>query len=142
MTTSWADLPNAEYIDLLFDSVKREPEAWGALFHTSNGNYTIEMSAHDVWQSVRNEIESTDRKLYDIFLDVMSHASDVAGHGTHAFYVVTESLAAFVAYDDCAYMLDSDPSELKLLAAFGNIRATLMVPACIVLSKEKENEHC
>ena len=45
------------------------------------------------------------------------------------------------AYDDCGYMLDSDVDELKVLAALGDQKAILLLPACIVfhLIKKLEN---
>ena len=48
-----------------------------------------------------------------------------------AWYAATRyALLALCAYDDCAYMLDSDPGELAILAVFGNPGAILLLPAC------------
>ena len=46
-----------------------------------------------------------------------------------------DTLLALIAYDDCAYMLDSDPGELAILAKFGDRRAVLLLGACKVFSQ-------
>ena len=51
---------------------------------------------------------------------------------------MNDTLLALIAYDDCAYMLDSDPGELAILAAFGDPRAVLILPACEILHSCKE----
>ena len=53
--------------------------------------------------------------------------------------VARDAILALVAYDDCAYMLDSDPGELAILAAFGDPRAGLLLPACKALQSIKES---
>jgi hypothetical protein len=47
-----------------------------------------------------------------------------------AYYAARDAIVALIAYDDCAYMLDSDPGELEILAKFGNEKAILLLPAC------------
>jgi hypothetical protein len=49
-----------------------------------------------------------------------------------------QAMLALVAYDDCAYMLDSDPGELAILAKFGDPRAILLLSACKVFHSLKE----
>lgn len=39
------------------------------------------------------------------------------------------TLSCMLAFDDCSYMLYNDPDEIKVLAALGDTRATLMLPA-------------
>ena len=40
---------------------------------------------------------------------------------------IQDAVLALVAYDDCAYMLESDPGEL---AKLGDPRASLVLAAC------------
>ncbi len=49
-----------------------------------------------------------------------------------------DAIAALIAWDDCAYMLDSNPGELAIIAALGDPRAILLLPACTIFSKEKD----
>jgi hypothetical protein len=52
-------------------------------------------------------------------------------------YAAMDAIVALIAYDDCAYMLESDPGELAILAAFGDPRATMLLPACKVFHSLK-----
>ena len=42
-----------------------------------------------------------------------------------------DAILALVAYDDCAYLLDCEPDELRILGKLGDHRAILLLPACI-----------
>ena len=95
MTTAWAHLPNAKYIDLVLASIKAHPEKWVA-----------------AWDAARDAVRDA----------------------------VRDAIAALIAYDDCAYMLESEVGELKILAALGDPRAILLLPACIAFSSIKEME--
>ena len=55
-----------------------------------------------------------------------------------AWQAARDAILALIAYDDCAYMLDSEPGELAILAAFGDPRAVLILPACEILHSLKE----
>lgn len=46
---------------------------------------------------------------------------------------ICEGLICLIAFNDCAYMLQSDPGELKLLAALGDVKANMLLPSCIAL---------
>ena len=50
------------------------------------------------------------------------------------------AIIALIAYDDCAYMLESDLGELRMLAKLGDLRAILLLSAREVFNMEKENE--
>jgi hypothetical protein len=50
---------------------------------------------------------------------------------------VWDAILALIVYDDCAYILDSDPGELEILAKFGDERAILLLPACKVFAAIK-----
>ena len=50
-----------------------------------------------------------------------------------------DAIMALIAYDECAYMLDSDLGELGILVKFGDKRAILLLLACEVFNMEKEN---
>ncbi len=49
-----------------------------------------------------------------------------------------DAIIALLAWPECAYMLDSDPDELRLLAKLGVLAATAFLVPCIVFAKEKE----
>jgi hypothetical protein len=48
------------------------------------------------------------------------------------------ALLALIAYDSCAYLLDQDPYQVKFLSELRVDSATLLYPACLILSLEKK----
>lgn len=51
-------------------------------------------------------------------------------------YWAQGAIMALIADDNCAYMLDSDPEELAIIAKLGDPRAILLLPACIRFKRE------
>ena len=132
-TTAWAHLPNAAHIDRVIASAKANPGQWKKLWVSVRPAAWIgELdSTHDTtwnaaWEAAQCTIASQERQgLRDAV-------------GVEARDAAWCALLALVAYDDCAYMLDSDPGELAILAAFGDPRAVLILPACEILHSLKE----
>ena len=132
MTTLWSDLPNAVHIDQVIASFKSNPDQWKELHSTSRsracatawevlhyvGQYTIRRSAVDSLANIMYKVKQEEVAM-----------------------AVSSALICLLSYDDCSYMLDSDVEELKILAAFGDERAILLLPACIAFHSIKELEH-
>ena len=121
-TTPWAHLPNAAHIDRVIASVKANPDHWAA-----------------AWDVVRNAAWA---EAWNTVQDVGRNAEYNAAWLVEVQYITwvaaRDAILALIAYDDCAYMLDSDPGELAILAAFGDPRAVLILPACEILHSCKE----
>ena len=45
---------------------------------------------------------------------------------------------ALIAWDNCAYLLDTDPDKVRVLALLGQPAAILLLPAAIVFDQVKE----
>ena len=120
MTTKWAHLPNAAHIDRVIASAIAHPDHWN-----SRAWGTTEWSA--AWDAAWHDMNIQHRQ-----------AAWAAGQ-KDARYPARDALLALVAYDDCAYMLDSDPGELAILAKFGDPRAILLLPACKAFHSIKES---
>ena len=114
-TTAWAHLPNAAHIDRVIASVKANPEQWLA-------RHGVRLDHLAAWNAARGMVLVQAR---DAAWDA---AWDASWGGARE--AARDALLALVAYDDCAYMLDSDPGELAVLAKFGDPRAVLLLPAC------------
>ena len=128
-TTDWAHLPNAVHIDRVIDSAKANPGQWKKLWVSGRSaawNTALGMVLDQVREAVRFEAwEATQVAALETARDATWTAPQYA-------------ILALIAFDDCAYMLDSDPSELAILAAFGDHRAILLLPACKVVHSLKE----
>ena len=46
------------------------------------------------------------------------------------------ALGALIAWDDCAYLLNTDPEKVRVLALLGQPAAVLLLPAVTVFQKE------
>ena len=126
MTTDWAHLPNAPHIDRVIASVKAHPDQWvegrGVAWNTE-------------WDAGRSAEYNAARQAA---LEAALQAAWAAGQNA-AWYFARYAILGLIMYDDCAYMLDSDPGELAILAAFGDPRAGLLLPACKALQSIKES---
>ena len=123
IATKWAHLPNAVHIDRVIAAAKANPSYW----RSQIVNYTGWNAAWDAAEAAMAEKQG--RKA--IWQAVLSAAqNDSLWRGLSG--VVLQPMLALFAFDDCAYMLDSDPGELAILAKFDNHRATLLFTACKV----------
>ena len=125
---SWAHLPNAGYIDRILESFKSHPSQWRVACKVMSCTVW-----HTEWVKVRNAISTTGRDA--IWLNARDTAWIILWQGNSS---ASDVIAPLIAYDDCAYMLDSEVGELKILAAFGDQKAILLLPACIVFNAIRE----
>ena len=126
MTTEWAHLPNAVHIDRVLASAKANRNQWA-----------------EAWSKVQDVGRAAECEKARQVVRVQSReaawwaAWDAAREA--GWYAATRyAIVALCAYDGCAYMLDSDPGELAILAAFGDPRAILLLSACKVFHSLKE----
>ena len=129
MTTKWAYLPNAVHIDRVLESVLSNPYHW-----------RVAWSAQvEPWNAPRADacIAARDAVLAQGRYTEWAAAWNTPP--TSAVWAHNDALLALCAFDDCAYMLDSDPGELAILAAFGDPRAVLLLAACKTLHSLKES---
>jgi hypothetical protein len=129
MSNPWDHLPNAKHIDTIIASIKAHPKEWEA------ARYAVRNAAR---VAARDAVRNAAR---DAVRNAASSAARVAAWDA-AYYTARDAIIALIAYDDCAYMLNSDPGELEIIAKFGNGRAILLLPACKVFAAIKEKEQC
>ena len=124
-TTAWAHLPNAAHIDRVIASAIAHPDQWvegrGVAW---NAQAEWRGSA---WHAAREAVR------------VQSRNTEWDAAWNAARYFAQYAILALVAYDDCAYMLNSDPGELAILAAFGDTRAILLLSSCKAFHSLKTN---
>jgi len=142
--TAWAHLPNAKHIDWVIASLKANPEMWVAAWRTRDAARYAAWNAARVaafdaaWNTAG---EAARGAAWGAAWDATRVAAfDAAWNtaGEAARCAATDAIAALVAYDDCAYMIESEVGELKIIAAFGDQKAVLLLPACIVYNETKE----
>jgi hypothetical protein len=133
--TPWADFPNAKHINWVLASLKACPEKWDMAYDKTipvnsrrrvNGRNLARQIVHN--SSRFTEVECASKAIMNI--------SDAYPKGM-AWNAAWEPILALTAYDDCAYMIESAVGELRLIAAFGDTKAMLLLPACIVFNETK-----
>ena len=122
----WSYLLNADHINRVIASTKASPDEWSKVKTAQ-----WEVARDPAWNIL---IEQRQWAVMEVIAQaagwsVAQPLAQAAGY---------DAILALIAYDDCAYMLDSDPSELAILAKLGDHRAILLLPACKVFHALKE----
>jgi len=139
----WAHLPNAKHIDWVINSsndhlLNVKYVDW-ALASLNTYPKTFDVA---YWSSRRSAYSAAKNLATDIiWKEERFGAWDAAWNAlieVSAYDVVTDAILALFAWDDCAYMIESEVGELKIIAAFGDPRAILLLPVCIVYNETKE----
>ena len=138
--TEWSHLPNAKHIDWVNASLKANPGNWTAAWDAV-WDAAYDAVRDEAWYVVCDEART---KAFDAARTAARTAAyytarDAARTAATeaAFDAATDAIVALIAYDDCAYMIDSEMDELKILAKLGDQRALLLLPACIVFNETK-----
>ncbi len=136
MITAWSHFPNAAHIDRVIASVSNNPDNWPK---TSIWDIPQDVIWDAAWDTAWNmsEVEMWTVSRDAMWNAVKNMAASTLNRGAE-WDAAWHAIVALAASDDCAYMLDSDPGELAIIAKLGDHRAVLLLPACIALSKEKE----
>jgi hypothetical protein len=135
MTTEWSHLPNAIHIDRILASLKTHPEQWSMARDAARSvarSATRSVARDATWSAAWSAAWDAAR----------SAARDTEWNAARnaAWNVSRDAILCLIAYDDCAYMIESEVGELKILAAFGDGKAVLLLPACIAFHSIKELE--
>jgi len=140
--TVWAHLPNAKHIDWVLASLESYPEKWALAYTASDSAYAAWDAAYGA-ASGSAYTAASDAAWFAAFAAANNVAYNTARGEARdavwdaAFDAATDTITALIAYDDCAYMIESEVGELKIIAAFGDQRAILLLPACIVYNETK-----
>jgi hypothetical protein len=141
MTTEWAQLPNAKYIDLVLADLKANPDHWtrarDAAWHIIP--IAVRVSAKDtVWSSNRTYRRAAKDATWEA---ASQHAVDgnidpnAFQHNWAAARAASwDATLALIAYDDCAYLLNAKIEYVQMIALLGNPAAIMLYPACIALN--------
>ena len=147
--TEWAHLPNSKHIDWVLASLKAHPEKWDVARNAARGE-AREVAWYAAWYAAKAAAwdaawdAALDAARYAAWYATRTAAWDAAWDAAldAAYYAAgdaaTGAILALIAHDDCAYMIESEIGELKIIAAFGDPRAILLLPACIAYNETKE----
>ena len=124
--TAWADLPNAKHIDRVIASVRQNPEKWKESHSMLRRDSEFQIKQLFASLAVKGRMLGTERlSVYYVAKDCVEELDTGS---------LAASLLALTAYDDCAYLLDQKPDQVKLLAGLGVESAILLLPAVIALN--------
>jgi hypothetical protein len=133
-TTEWAHLPNAKHIDWVLATLASHPQAWGAARAAAwNAAWSAAWDAardaarDAAWNAARGAVWDAARDA--AWGAARGAARDVA---YYAAWGALLALFALIAWDDSRDVLIMPVDAVKLLAACGDHRAVLLLPACHV----------
>ena len=127
MQQTWDHLPNSKYIDWIISSVRLYPDQWAL----SLDKQTIisEKARRAAYDRVLSVGRLPERALaFRAIADITQKP---------IWYIAAQANLALIAWDDCAYMIESEVGELEIIAKFGDPRAILLLPACIVYNNQR-----
>ena len=128
MTTAWSHLPNAKHIDLVFESIKKYPDKWSD-------------AKGEVWKESWKKIHSMCyNRCGEAWFQIREEIWNISRYSTDQWRTYINgrnAITSLFLYEDCAYLLYSDPEEVEVLANLGSIPAILLFPACIVFNNTK-----
>lgn len=121
-------LLNLSHIERIIASARAYPEYWKVANGSIRSMEQYKLS-DEACSRARHELVSK-----GVTMDWNRICNGIYFDKWHLVYI---SCICLAAYEDYAYMLDSDIDELKILAKLGNEKAIMLLPACIALSKVK-----
>ena len=155
MTTPWAHLPNARYIDAVLADVTARPEAWVVATDPAPGvEQTVARRMQDLPKAPTRMDPLAQRAptMRDVVwreLNTGSRSGIQADllrklHGTMpdiAWAVMGDCVAALIAWDSSADLLDCTPDVLRTMIDLAEPpvchQAALLLPYAIVRSNDK-----
>ena len=120
MSNQWDDLPNAKYIDAILASAE-DPYSWSAKEYPDN--FTV---IDSVWTESIQIADNLGRLTARTSALVLIDGSR---------WPARAAVGALIAWDDCAYMLSAELSEVQLLSCLGDPRAVMLLPARKILDQ-------
>ena len=151
----WSHLPNAKHIDWVLASLKVHPKKWEAAWYAAYNtarttarttarvasyntacNAAYDEACNAACDEARQAaFDAACTAAWNAAFDAAKDAAWNAASFSSASSSVYDAILALIAYDDCAYMIESEVGELKIIAAFGDPRAILLLPACIAFNE-------
>ena len=125
VSTPWAHLPNAERIDQILAHLKQHPDRWVAAHGAAR--YAARDAA---WDAARYAARDA---AWVAAWYAAWHAARAA-----AMDAAWSAIAALIAWDDCAPILDMPADAVRLLAAVGHHPAVLLLPAVLTMNGETQ----
>ena len=125
MKTAWSHLPNAKHIDRILTHLEAHPEKWAAA-------YTAAWAA--AWGAAQDVAHAAARGAAR---DAARAAARDAAWGAArnaAWGAAWNAIAALVAWDNCAHLLELTPDQLRVYSRLSDDpAAVLLLPAVIAL---------
>lgn len=122
MTKEWSHLSNAEHIDWVLDTLKKNPEVWGAAWN-------------DVWDAAKDAVCSArDAARGDVWDAAWDAArNDAKNDARNDVWDATGgAIAALIAWDESSELLTMPITHVERLAKLEMPAAILLLPAVIV----------
>ena len=137
MANAWDHLPNAKHIDRIMQSLKDDPAAWDAAWDAAGAAAGVAAWVA-VWDAVGVAAMAAARDAAWAAAMAAARAAAGVAAGDAAEVAAEVAARALIAWDDCAYLLDTDPDKVRVLALLGQPAAILLLPAVIAFDQVKE----
>lgn len=126
MADSWNNLPNGYHIGFVSAHFKQNRALWRIILlrmmvsNEFTGRYSVYSALNDANQKIACNTEK--QTVWDTIR--LNEGLDI----------ISNTLLALVAYDECGYLLFAELEEVEILASLGQPAAVLLLPACTVIN--------
>lgn len=137
---AWSQLPNAQLIDWVIESVKDTPDVWAVTYDAERDAPAHARAARVVAQDAARSVawNAAHIAAMEAALTATWSACCAATWGA-AYSAAKGSVLALIAYDDSARYLDMTAEQLKIWARLSDEpAAVLLLPYLRVLERIKE----
>ena len=146
---AWDHMPDVNYISWAIYSIKKYPRTWIAACKDAAAvvpSNVLEATRKASWNIVNNialreqltKNPGVREPLSALLSEMWVLEDDFSLYAKLGIQSAKLVFLTLAAYDDCAYMIESDVDSIKILAALGAQKAILLLPACIVFNETKE----
>ena len=135
MKQPWSDLPNAQYIDWVLNSLKENPKLWHEALDA-----TSDAARDKAWMTALAAGDMARDKAWDAAWDAARTAAPRHRADGRTRVAASSAILALVAYDDCDQYLAMSFEKLKMYAILTEKpQAVLLQPMIYAREKSYQN---
>jgi len=133
MTTAWSHLPNAAYIDRILADVKVNPDDWEVVWQEF-WDKGLAMTFASARKAAWNEYDD----LRKAVIHTINTTDSIISLPAFAYSAACYPIMSLIAWPDSGAYLSLSRDQVRVLAALGDQRAILMLPAVMAFAKSRE----
>lgn len=137
----WSHLPNAALIDLILADLRARSAVWVDARPPSRYSEAKAAARDAAWDAAWAAARAAALTAADaatVYAVMATGAATSSSLWRSAAWPARDAVLTLIAWDDCGYLLSTDPEQVKVLALLGHHPSVLLHPASLALHNHKE----